>query len=319
MATKRSRAAARGGEPRPARTLRRAPELPPGSELPPAGELGGGSELQPATEQPRAGELPRARELSAAAAEALRATPFALAAPPATPFSGATGDDIFALARRHVGERYVLGARAPLGNPNWTGPWDCAELVSWCVFQVSRIVYGAEPRHDPMLADAFTGFWAAHAAAGGDTIDWREAAAIPGAAVLRKATGSLIGHIVVSDGNGGTVEAHSSARGVIEGSLANRRWDIGILVPGIRYLRSDTDPPLTPLPETIRLTRPLTRGDRVRHIQRRLSALGLSPGTPDGIYGPQTAHAVRVFQAQRGLVVDGEVGAATAAALGIAL
>jgi hypothetical protein len=230
-------------------------------------------------------------------------------------FSGASGDDILELARRHVGERYVFGARAPLANAGWTGPWDCAELVSWCVYQVSRIIYGAEPRDDPMLADAFTGFWAAQARADGSDIDWRDAAGIAGAAIVRKAANGRIGHIVIADGKGGTVEAHSSATGVIEGSLADRRWDFGVLVPGIRYLRSDAVIELPRPPDTIRLTEPLTRGERVRRIQRRLLALGFAPGTPDGIYGPQTAHAVRAFQAQRSLVVDGEVGPRTAAAL----
>src|SRR5947209_1440452 len=71
-------------------------------------------------------------------------------------FSGKTGDDVVALARRHVGEEYILGARAPMANAAWKGPWDCAEFVSWCVFQATGILYGTKPRNDPMLADAFT-------------------------------------------------------------------------------------------------------------------------------------------------------------------
>lgn len=292
MATKRSRAARRGATTADSSTPDLAPteDIEPTPDLPPTPEL--------------------AQPVRSRAALSL------VAAEPAPPrFSGASGDDVLALARRHVGERYLLGARAPLGNPSWSGPWDCAELVSWCVFQASRIIYGAEPRNDPMLADAFTGFWADQARAGHADIDWRDAVGIPGAAILRKAAGGTIGHIVISDGNGGTVEAHSRNTGVIEGTVAARRWDFGVLVPGIRYLRSDSPPALLPAPDTLRLTQPLTRGERVRRIQRRLTALQFLPGTPDGIYGPQTAHAVRQFQSSRGLVVDGEVGATTAAAL----
>ncbi len=64
---------------------------------------------------------------------------------------------------------------------------------------------------------------------------------------------------------------------------------------------------LPPLPhQVVRRTRPLTRGPDVEEIQRRL---GVKP--VDGIYGTQTEKAVRNFQAERGLVVDGWVGERT--------
>jgi peptidoglycan hydrolase-like protein with peptidoglycan-binding domain len=50
-------------------------------------------------------------------------------------------------------------------------------------------------------------------------------------------------------------------------------------------------------------------------IQKRLAALGFAPGIADGVYGPQTAAAVELFQASKGLVADGEVGPVTLAAL----
>ena len=245
------------------------------------------------------------------------------APPPAVRISAvagaATGDDLLRIARMHIGERYVLGARAPMANAGWSGPWDCAEFVSWCVFQASGILYGTRPRNDPMLADAFTGFWADQAQAGRHTIEVQEAAAIRGAAVLRKPASGLIGHIVLSDGKGGTVEAHSSMRGVIAGSLSARRWDCGILVPGIRYFRSEQTPQLdAPQGGILRLTMPLMRGPRIRALQARLRQLGFAAGAADGVYGPQTAHAVKLFQASKGLVADGEAGPATRAALGLA-
>lgn len=229
-----------------------------------------------------------------------------------------TGDDVLRLASRHVGEKYVLGARAPMANAAWAGPWDCAEFVSWCVFQASGILYGTRPRNDPVLADAFTGFWADQAEAGGHIIDVQEAAAIRGAAVLRKPASGQIGHIVLSDGKGGTIEAHSSKDGVIEGTLSGRRWDCGILVPGIRYFRNEKTPPLeVPAAHILRVTQPLMRGETVRKLQRALRGLGFFPGTADGVYGPQTAHAVKAFQAANALVADGEAGPATLAALSV--
>ena len=90
-----------------------------------------------------------------------------------------------------------------------------------------------------------------------------------------------------------------------------------MLVPGIRYMRREAPLRLVGASGLIRLTQPLTRGDAVRAVQQRLIALGFMAGAIDDIYGPQTAHAVRAFQASEGLVADGEIGALTRKALGI--
>jgi hypothetical protein len=64
-----------------------------------------------------------------------------------------------------------------------------------------------------------------------------------------------------------------------------------------------------------------SRGGAVRAVQRRLNRLGCGPVDEDGVYGPQTADAVRLFQARavdaRGvpLAQDGIAGALTWAAL----
>lgn len=62
-------------------------------------------------------------------------------------------------------------------------------------------------------------------------------------------------------------------------------------------------------------TRPMMRGDDVRELQRRLNRLGFDAGYDDGIYGPQTAAAVREFQLNVGLPDDGITGPDTVAAL----
>jgi peptidoglycan hydrolase-like protein with peptidoglycan-binding domain len=53
----------------------------------------------------------------------------------------------------------------------------------------------------------------------------------------------------------------------------------------------------------------------VRDAQARLKALGYYDGPVDGLSGPATSRAVEAFQRDRGLVVDGTLGTATADAL----
>lgn len=115
------------------------------------------------------------------------------------------------------------------------------------------------------------------------------------------------------------MEAHSSIDGVIQSTLDNRRWDVGILVPGIRYA-TGTDV-VVPPPNTIiyRLTTPMMRGEKVFSIQQGLKMVGFDPGTIDGEFGPHTLSAVVAFQISRQLSPDGEVGPQTATALGVTL
>ena len=122
---------------------------------------------------------------------------------------------------------------------------------------------------------------------------------------------------MISDGTGGTVEAHSTNRGVVRDTLSGRRWDMGILVPGIDYNKNAEPQTVTRPTVLYRLTTPRMKGDPVRRIQEALQAKGFDPGAVDGTFGGQTYAAVRAFQLTQGLLADGEVGMHTAAALGI--
>ena len=53
------------------------------------------------------------------------------------------------------------------------------------------------------------------------------------------------------------------------------------------------------------------RGESVKELQERLNYLGYSCGVVDGIFGDDTKDAVKAFQAERGLAVDGVVGPKT--------
>ena len=229
----------------------------------------------------------------------------------------ATGEQLLGLAARHVGEQYVFGARVPKDNPDWTGPWDCAEFASWCLFQASGELFGCDQNSVASTADAFTGYWRRDARAARCSVPVAIARATPGAFLLRFPASALIGHIAVSDGEGGTVEAHSTATGVIRGHADGRRWDVGVLPPMLAYAEPSAILPTSPPGLVLRLKRPNMKGALVERLQRALAARGFSPGDIDGSFGPHTAAAVHAFQLTERMVADGEAGDTTLKALGL--
>jgi len=69
------------------------------------------------------------------------------------------------------------------------------------------------------------------------------------------------------------------------------------------------------LTDTLRVLRVGDRGPEVTQLQEALRARGVFVGTVDGVFGPQTEAAVRQFQIDQGLVVDGIYGLSTDIAL----
>lgn len=102
----------------------------------------------------------------------------------------------------------------------------------------------------------------------------------------------------------------------IEGGMRRRREaeaalvEIGLSAAGGGESIPQTLPPLT------RSLKQGVRGDDVSALQTALKALSLNPGPVDGDFGPKTLAAVKQFQFQAGLSVDGIVGPKTWAALG---
>ena len=222
----------------------------------------------------------------------------------------AKGIDIVNVLLKHEGDDYVFGALTPVGAKN-PHVFDCSKFASWGVYQASKIIYGTDNNYgNPMHVYGGTIYWNRDVKSMGKAISVSEAAAIPGAAILRLATGSRCGHIVISQGNGRTIEAASSSLGVVQLGVNNRRWSTGILVPGIEYDLSNVATSLAP-PATIYHIG--SRGDAVKKIQ---AALGIDD---DGIFGPITEDAVEAFQREVHLVPDGEVGPLTLNALELTL
>lgn len=230
-----------------------------------------------------------------------------------------TGEGLLKRALEHIGEEY-RNILIPKDDPNWRGPWDCAEFMTWLVFQEAGILYGCTDNQAvPSRAEAYTGAWKTDVERLGKRVSVEEAASTVGGILLRYPPGpGKMGHIALCDGKGGTVEAKGRRYGVIADVVRGREWDVGVLVPGITYNAGSSIKVVGP--EIIyKVNAPNMDRDVVTRIQQALFSKGFDPNGIDGDFGTDTQAAVIAFQEAEGMVVDGHVGPETAAALGISL
>ncbi|MDR0786432.1 MAG: peptidoglycan-binding protein [Gemmatimonadota bacterium] len=228
------------------------------------------------------------------------------------------GQDLVDLAMTRQGQRYVLGTLVRLSAPDWSGPWDCAEFISWACYHAYGITIGVRPP-DVNKGESYSGWWYEDALKAG-TIDVRTAIGTPGAILIRNPadSGVKVGHVAISRGDNSTIEAHSAKKGVTVVPGANtRQWSCGMLIPGVRYAEAAAVPKPRLPADLLRVTSPSIQGDKVIAVQKALITKGVNPGPVDGVYGPSTAAAVAAFQAQEGIVVDGVVGPETWKHLGL--
>jgi hypothetical protein len=222
----------------------------------------------------------------------------------------ATGRDLLTLAESRLGEQYVSGNPVPKDNPNWHGPWDCAELATWAVYQTAGRLYGCnDDAANPAFADAYSGWWEDDAVDGLlIATDRGTANASAGVILIRKPTLSRTGHVAITDGAGGTVEAAGVNVGVVRGVIEGRDWNYCVKIPELAYSVTGDPVEPQPLPFLLKLENPNMTGLIVRKVQRALKDLNYNPGVIDGAYGPHTVAAVVAFQSAKGLVADGVVG-----------
>ena len=131
-----------------------------------------------------------------------------------------------------------------------------------------------------------------------------------------------IGYVV--DNKGTVIEARGTAYGVVQTELLKRDWKYAarpafwsdIPTPG------PTPGPIPPTPSKVVLTRelkytnPMMRGTDVEDVQERLNELSYNCGPADSVFGKKTDIAVRNFQSDNKLTVDGIIGRHTCGALG---
>jgi len=140
---------------------------------------------------------------------------------------------------------------------------------------------------------------------------------------------SHIGYVVDDELN--VIEAKGRDDGVIKRPLSKGGWNAyGIpkyFADEIKAAAPKQDKPADPkkddgdgweVARVLKITKPLVKGDDVKALQTALIARGYHCGATgvDGVYGRNTAYAVRCFQAANRLVVDGKAGRYTVTALG---
>lgn len=224
------------------------------------------------------------------------------------------GTDLVALAETRIGEKYD-NVMVPKNNPNWHGPWDCAEFATWLVYQTVGKLYGCvDNKGNPATVEAYSGAWVRDCESG-ILIGTDQATAniTPGVILVRTPPlPEKMGHVAISDGYGGTIEAAGRNLGVRKLKIEGRLWHFFAKIQEVSY--SETDALIKPktLPYLLQLTEPNIKGPLVRKIQKALKERDFNPGVIDGEYGPNTLAAVYAFQKSNKLVADGIVGPATA-------
>lgn len=109
------------------------------------------------------------------------------------------------------------------------------------------------------------------------------------------------------------IESQDHDVGVVKTRIADRPW--GYAARPDWY--TDTPEPKKPiLNRELYLTNPYMRGDDVEDAQILLSEKKYNPGSIDGVFGKKTEIAVKNFQSDNNLTVDGIIGKRTAEKLG---
>ena len=129
------------------------------------------------------------------------------------------------------------------------------------------------------------------------------------------------GHAGVYVGEGRVIEARGFNYGVVRTALTKRPWKHWYKLPGCAYEVKDPGPgaekEVNPYPEPVKNLRRGAVGDTVKWVQWALLRRGydLGPDGVDGEFGRMTDAAVKAFQKEKGLSVDGIVGPVTRGAM----
>jgi hypothetical protein len=213
-------------------------------------------------------------------------------------------------------------------NDNEVSRWFGWGPVSWCAETVSYMFWlacKANSEDSPFLdtqtakGTAYSGHFTEWARAGKYGLRFSEEPVVGSIVVYQWDTG-MTDHVGMVDSIQGGPQVNFTAwegntrSDSVELVQRNNRsgYVVGFAVP--TYGPGAAKPPAPSGPawpgRILGLTTPLTRGEDVRRYQQRLKDRGWRIEA-DGIFGGETDRITRQFQTEKGLVRDGQVGAAT--------
>jgi cell wall-associated NlpC family hydrolase len=141
-----------------------------------------------------------------------------------------TATQIVDLALSQEGDRYVFGVEVSPSNSN-PAAFDCSELVQWVGARLGVI---------PTLPDG-SWFQAQHCRSYGQLVPVAYGIATKGALLFSFSSEPFgnqrpsSAHVAISQGNGRTIEARSTAYGVGEFTAIGRGWTHAGKIPGVTY------------------------------------------------------------------------------------
>lgn len=141
---------------------------------------------------------------------------------------------------------------------------------------------------------------------------------LPATAVFTGETEADHGHVGMyvgngTDGNGIVIEAAGTRQGVIQSKITDKKWTWWGTLKKVDYSDGSDTPAPAPGPVQFPTLRKGDRGEYVTLAQTKLIQAGYSCGScgADGIFGNDTAYAVKKFQLDNALQMDGVIGPAT--------
>jgi len=190
--------------------------------------------------------------------------------------------------------------------------WDCSGLVRWAMKQYGiEIAHGSNSIYDRYCAHKGT-------LKNGKRTDGEPLK--PGSPVFTSDSNGKKPHIGIYEGDGNVIEAASTQKGVVRSKITDKnskgkdKWTHWGELKDVQYDGSDETPVESPVKEDDDMGYPTLRkgdkGEAVKELQTLLMQRGYDLGKwgADGDFGKQTQTAVKQFQTDWGLKVDGVVG-----------
>lgn len=130
--------------------------------------------------------------------------------------------------------------------------------------------------------------------------------------LFRGKSASSIKHTGIYLANGQCIHMKSSKENCVYESADKHGWTHWAYAPWIDY-----DIPMTDKPIITRIIKMGSKGIDVKLLQDQLIKKGYDPGTVDGDFGSKTYTALKHFQADNNIAVDGIAGKQTVKTLGM--